>query len=74
MTEQKLTLDQFIRDGISQIMVAAAETTASLADNPDDAAGIPLVFFGIEEKLLATWQAEYERLFTPKSKEEPPND
>lgn len=60
-----MNLDDFIQTRINQMMVAAAETTAAMTDNPDDAANIPLLFFGIGEKLLATWQVEYERLLAP---------
>jgi len=64
-----MNLDEFVRDGICKVMVIAAETTAAITTNPGDAAGVPLIFFGIEEKLLATWQTEYERLFKPKEEQ-----
>lgn len=60
-----MNLDDFIQTRINQMIVAAAETTAAMTNNPDDAASVPLVFFRIEEKLLATWQTEYERLLAP---------
>lgn len=60
-----MNIDEFIRDGICKIITIAAETTAAITTNPDTTANVPLVFFGIEQRLLATWQAEYERLFAP---------
>lgn len=62
---ETMNLNEFVRTQINQMLVAAAETTAAMTDNPDDAASVPLVFFRIEEKLLATWQTEYERLLAP---------
>lgn len=60
-----MNLDNFIQTRINEMITAAATTTAAMTDNPDDAANIPLLFFGIGEKLLATWQTEYERLLAP---------
>ena len=60
-----MNLDDFIQTRINQMIVAAAETTAAMTDNPDFAASIPLIFFGIGEKLLDTWQTEYKRLLAP---------
>jgi hypothetical protein len=64
-----MTLVDFMQTKINQMIVAAAETTAAMTDDPDFAASIPLIFFGIGEKLLATWQAEYERLLAPPPEE-----
>lgn len=60
-----MKLDDFMQTRINQMVTAAAETTAAMTDNPDFAASVPLIFFGIGEKLLATWQTEYERLLAP---------
>ncbi len=63
-----MNLNDFMQTRINQMVKAAAETTAALTDNPDDAASIPLIFFEIGEKLLATWQVEYERLIVTEGK------
>lgn len=60
-----MNLDDFMQTRINQMVTDAAETTAAMTNNPDDAASIPLIFFGIGAKLLATWQTEYERLLAP---------
>lgn len=67
-----MNLDEYIRRQIELIISHAATTTAALIDDPAQAAAVPHVFFLIEQRLLATWQATYEEyLIKP---EEEPND
>jgi len=52
-----MTLDEFIKNGLTNLFTEAARLTAATAESPDEAAAIPLVFFDLEMEMQRAWRA-----------------
>ena len=50
-----MTLNEFVRNGLHDLMVEAARSVAESSDDPDECAGVPMAFFHAENALWAAW-------------------
>lgn len=53
-----MTLNDYVRQGIDDLMTTAAIMAADASDDPDHVAGVPMAFSHVGEALWKAWLSE----------------
>lgn len=56
-----MTLNEFVKTGITNLITQAATLAAAETESPDEAAAIPLAFFALEMELQGAWDKAIEK-------------